>query len=379
MRNRTFVLFCALLMCVPALASIVGAFRGVEELAPDEARRLARPPVVELIAREGVVAYTKQTERYVNDHFGLRSWLLASNGAIRRVFRSPASHEVVVGRGGWLFYYDGLVNRSAAGDEAAIPRLRAMADTAQALHERFTREGKHFVVLFPPDKHTIYPEMLPEWVGERPQSRQLDWLVGDLRARGVPVVDVREQLHALKPRGPVYYRTDTHWTLLGALTAFNAVLAEIGEPPLGKIGKIKVKDGDRKGMDLARMSLMGRVFHEFTVGRWRKDIEFDVTPLRVKNDPGHLAFRAERRGAEGGPTMAIIGDSFTREYFRGFAMDYGTRLTWVHHRSCEFDWTTIRKARADLVVFQVVERNLGCSPSSAAETIRLIHKSERRA
>jgi alginate O-acetyltransferase complex protein AlgJ len=376
MRNRTFVLLCALLVSLPALASLFGLLRPAPAaaVAVDEARQLARPPEIELIARQGVVAYTRQVEAFVNDHFGLRSWLLASNGAIRRVFRSPASHEVVVGRDGWLFYYDGLVDRTAAGDEAAIPRLRAMADTAQALHEKFTAEGRRFVVLFAPDKHTIYPEMLPAWIRAKPSSRQLDWLVRELRERDVPVVDVRAQLHALKPVGPVYYRTDTHWTTIGALTAFNAVLAEAGEPPLGDVATLDIRDDDaRTGMDLGRMALMGRTYPEYVVSRWRKDLEYTTTPLKIPNDPSRLAYRLERRGE--GPKMAIIGDSFTRSYFRPMAMDYGKRLTWVHHRSCAFHWPTVRRARADLVVFQVVERNLGCAPAAAAKTIRTIRRS----
>ena len=86
MRNRTFVMLVALLVALPGLATLLGAFGvlgGGEAAGKDEARRLARPPEIELIARDGVVAYTKQTERFVNDHFGLRAWLLASNGAIR--------------------------------------------------------------------------------------------------------------------------------------------------------------------------------------------------------------------------------------------------------------------------------------------------------
>ncbi len=74
------------------------------------------------------------------------------------------------------------------------------------------RRGIAYVFVVAPDKHTIYPEELPNWVTKvRPQTK-LDQFYDYMHAHStVPVLDLREIVRGGKKTCPTYFQTDTHW------------------------------------------------------------------------------------------------------------------------------------------------------------------------
>ncbi len=63
-----------------------------------------------------------------------------------------------------------------------------------------------------------------------------------------------------------------------------------------------------------------------------------------------------------GPTIMVIGDSFTVGYFPLFLSQHVGRAVWSHHNYCGFDWASIDKIRPDEVWWMPVERYLVCRP-----------------
>ena len=63
-----------------------------------------------------------------------------------------------------------------------------------------------------------------------------------------------------------------------------------------------------------------------------------------------------------GPTVMILGDSFTRGHFPPMLLQHVARVIWVDYRTCGFDWATIDKFRPDEVWWMPNERFLTCRP-----------------
>ncbi|MET0733402.1 MAG: hypothetical protein ABW054_10080 [Casimicrobiaceae bacterium] len=96
--------------------------------------------------------------------------------------------------------------------------------------------GIPYVVTIVPDKFTIYPEHLPEWVGAPKAPTPMERLIAALQADGsVRVVDLRAPLRDAKARGRVYHATDSHWNLPGAAVGYDAIMREVQRalPPGG--------------------------------------------------------------------------------------------------------------------------------------------------
>jgi alginate O-acetyltransferase complex protein AlgJ len=61
-----------------------------------------------------------------------------------------------------------------------------------------------------------------------------------------------------------------------------------------------------------------------------------------------------------GPTILVIGDSFTHSYFPLMLSQRAGRAIWIHYHECGFDWKLIDKLRPDEVWWAPTERFLIC-------------------
>ena len=69
----------------------------------------------------------------------------------------------------------------------------------------------------------------------------------------------------------------------------------------------------------------------------------------------------EVRTGHDGPTVLVIGDSFTADLFPPLLAGFAGRVVWVHNDLCQFDWRIVDVARADYVLLLPAERNAYCN------------------
>jgi hypothetical protein len=90
----------------------------------------------------------------------------------------------------------------------------------------------------------------------------------------------------------------------------------------------------------------------------QQDLNGDVLPARVLTT-----------GASG-PTIMIVGDSFTQKFFLPMLSQHVGRVVWVHHYLfCGVDWSLVNKYRPDEVWWMPVELLLNCDPKVRAPVI----------
>lgn len=138
--------------------------------------------------------------------FGTNLW-----AALQFTLFGEGRSGVVIGRNGWLY-----TSEEFRSDEQADAQIQAHLDLITRVQQSLQQRGIALVVALLPAKARMYPEHLAdEQPGELHRALYAR-IRGDLAARGVSAPDLLAAMAQCKTRGPVFLRTDTHWTPAGA-------------------------------------------------------------------------------------------------------------------------------------------------------------------
>lgn len=204
---------------------------------PEEQRSLRRR------LSDGFRSYCAQTESYLADHLAFRDealdayhrsrlrGLTTSSLEMPTTSRAADSH-VGFGKEGWLFYCG---HRSIEGYRHNRPLTIAELERHRAQMQRnadlLRSCGIEYRVLIAPDKGTIYPEYLPDFIRSSGGPSRLDQLLEYMANHSdVRFVDVRPALLEAKKTRQIYFKTDTHWNDLGGQIACRLLLESLGHP-----------------------------------------------------------------------------------------------------------------------------------------------------
>ncbi len=351
--RRHFAVLAFLLLAAPLAVGIVRPDSPAAVLK--EGRRLAPAPRIPA-TREDWLALPERLDDFLKDHFGLRQAMIRAHKDLTKPLLGLGNNSVLIGRDGRMFYLGENMVRQSAG---LVLRDQAVSNTTELLAQvnaALARRGIRFLVAVPPNSATIYQHDLPDWAQNRGKPTEYDLFIHQLDALSVPTIDLRPAMRAARARGPAYFMHDSHWTARGALAGFNAILAADSHPdwrldPKSALGAPTA----RKGGDLAR--LLG-VEDNVTEQSEYLTLPFGTKKLLTSDRFGDYVETSKRPG----PTIMIIGDSFTGGYFDQMLLQHAGRVVWLETHRCGFDWKAIDKYRPDEVWWMPTERFLICDP-----------------
>lgn len=201
-----------LLLCLLAFA-LVNALARDREYSPAENRKLAQLPKFSLSAlTDG--SYFAAWEDYLADQFvGRDTWITLNLQASRLLGAKEAG-------GVYLCADDYLMEPPAAPDGEALKRNLDAINAFAARHENL-----QLCMSVVPNAACVMAEKLPANAPVRDQRQDIQDIAA--RVQGVSFLDVTDALtqHADEA---IYYRTDHHWTSLGAYYAFSDMAAGLG-------------------------------------------------------------------------------------------------------------------------------------------------------
>jgi alginate O-acetyltransferase complex protein AlgJ len=353
--RRYFAVAAFLLLATPLVFGIV---------QPDSAASIlkeGRNPAPAPQALDGsgdFAALPKQIDAYLDDRFGLRERMIRLHRDLSHPVLFKVNTAVLVGRSGRMFYQGNEMVRQSAGLVLRDARVAQAAHMLAEMRDDLAKRGARLLVAIPPNSSTIYQDELPAWAQDKGRKTEYDLLLEELKRYDVKTVDLRPVMKALRAQGEeAYLLYDAHWTPRGALAGFNALVEADGRPewrldPAAAMGPLE----ERKGGDVARiLGVQDEVKEEAKALRLTVQGTDEVISSGIM--PDHVVDTGRP-----GPTILVIGDSFTASYFPLMLSQHGGRAIWIHHHECGFDWKLIDKYRPDEVWWVPTERYLVCDP-----------------
>lgn len=166
--------------------------------------------------------WTQDYEEYINDQFVRRDDWITIKSLAETALLKIENNGIAYGQDGYLFEKF----RSISGSQ-----FQRNLDYIRQFVQKYS--GKNITLAVIPNAYTILPEKLPvglENVDQGSTITQLtDWVNG-LNAT-VQAVDFTEALKGHSSEY-IYYRTDHHWTTLGAYYGYEAYCKEAGLTPV---------------------------------------------------------------------------------------------------------------------------------------------------
>ena len=303
-------------------------------------------------------------DKYLRDHFPLRSDLIASVNWLRYQLGYSHTDRILVGRQGWLFFDDGghlsfYRNRKIESSELGN-LVKGFADREAQVF----RTGARFYAIFPPYKPSIYSEFLPKGFRHVPPVSELDQIIGALAGKGADqIIDVRKDLMAGKAIAPTFNPYDTHWNGFGAYLAYRAIMTRLAQDFPGlqpaPLDAFEHRRADlRSGpSDLAAMLGIVSFVH----------FELDLVGS-VPSPDRRIDYLTDRQDwtapqilttGNPGPVLMVVRDSFSLALVP-FLERHFSKIILFHHqddpknRFVDAQW--IERLRPDIVLLEVQEQ-----------------------
>lgn len=205
---------------IALFALFLGGFGGALLLAPDkefselENRYLTQFTPPKLGENGNVLngAFMEEFEEYVTDQFPLRDAFVGLKAATERTVGKQENNGVFFGR------EDTLLTRFEVPDEALVEKNITAVDT-------FAQQAGvpvYFGLI--PTSAAIWADRLPENAPTEDQQAMIEALYSATEAQTIACYDALWE-HRTED---IYYRTDHHWTTLGAYYGYAALMEAMG-------------------------------------------------------------------------------------------------------------------------------------------------------
>ena len=197
-----------------------------------EQRVLApRPTLPATIGQLG--SFFSRTDSYLKDHFGFRDTFIHryQREMEKRFNQIGVNAPVHKGIDGWYFYTAFNVLEDFRGE---TPLSHEQLEQWVAIQEKkanwLAQQGIGYILAAGPDKQSIYPEYLGEEVMTIKGISRFEQMLAHFDQRPPSyLVNLHDVLRQAKGKGTLYYKNDSHWNMLGAYLAFQAIFKRMAE------------------------------------------------------------------------------------------------------------------------------------------------------
>ena len=165
--------------------------------------------------------FTADFGTYMADQFPCRNFFIGVKSLSEAVQLKGQNNDVIIGNDGYL------IARSDYPDENMLSQNIANAGRFISVAEQ---NGIDCTVAFAGRKMDVLKDEIPALYGSYYADRIFEILDKDCKESGVDYVNLRDALIKTEKSG-LYYKTDHHWTSLGAYYAYCEIAKEMGITP----------------------------------------------------------------------------------------------------------------------------------------------------
>ena len=193
-------------LIVLVLIMLINLITPNKEISEEENRYLAKRPSITL---DGVLSgsYMDRFESYLSDQFAGRSFLRKVKVGIQRLGGAKVSNGVFIGDDEYLM------------QDIAVPNEDDLIDNITAINKTAdTYKDISFNMMIVPDAANILKDKLPSLAVTADQNALINRVKKQM-SESVTWIDASKSLNEHSEE-KIYYKTDHHWTSLGAFYAF---------------------------------------------------------------------------------------------------------------------------------------------------------------
>ena len=212
-KTLTIVLFFGIMLAMP----IITLLAPKEEFSDVENRNLAILPKFSL---ENVKdrSYMKGLETYLSDHFIGRSDWIGLKTDLEIATGKKEINDVFV-------LNEKLIEKFSNINYIEVDK------SIEAINNFASKTDKEIFFMLAPTAAGIYSDELPANSPSNDQKAFIDEVYSKLNKDTVTTLDVFDSLSSTQSEY-IYYRTDHHWTTLGAYYAYATAINQLGSKPL---------------------------------------------------------------------------------------------------------------------------------------------------
>ena len=228
--KRILAIFTVILFVVPFFGSLLifGEQSGV--FLPSENRQVVSMTGIDRFTSHGLKRFFGNKNQYIDDRLmGKEELVPVLNELLldpEKVSRFDLS-KGLIGKNEWIFLgndYSRVIDKHCQENfpldnyefQSSINKIDLLKNTTEGL-------GGTYVLFIAPDKHNIYCDELPQWLGDTCKNseiytRKLISKIEDETSVNViyPALELKSQIS----KGQLFHKSDTHWNFLGGKVGF---------------------------------------------------------------------------------------------------------------------------------------------------------------
>lgn len=264
------------------------------------------------------------------------------------------NENTIEGRDGWLFFakeyaLEDYLGTNILTDEQMNEYVSGMV----RLQNICNAQGKQLYFIIPPNKEIVYSEKMPSYTIMN-EYRRGERLVDYIHANSdIKLIYPIKELRDAKTEWQPYFRTDTHWTELGAFIGVQSLYSMMGLP-VTNLHNLSISQQEYLGGDLVGL---GNLNQEDYRGDIRYQIQYkpDITVGSIDGSQVvDWIYRANSTSSNQ-CNVVVIGDSFRLFMSNYMAKDF-SNYTHVHWKYLEEPIAKEAFKNADIIIIESVER-----------------------
>jgi len=278
---------------------------------------------------------------HINNYIALKKQILNDN---------PIPNRVVKGKDDWYFlgnHYNNAFNDAYGHTVITKEELDAISKSIIDTDAYLKSLNIDFYIVIPPNKHTVYKENLPYTLEEKPT--RFDVLNDYLKERtDFKIIDLRSHILSEKDK-ELYLKTDTHWNEHGAFIGYNVVMNEIAKKR--NITKRSINEYDIESKTIGERDLDRMINLNQTVANTILVPKFEEQANTIISSRNRIHVKNDKRDLK----LLMYRDSFAEAWMDFFNETFGESL---YLRGYSVKKGDIKKEQPDVVILEVIERNL---------------------
>lgn len=296
-------------------------------------------------------------DNYFSTNHGGRSFFFRSISEFKLSITksSVLPSKVIVGKNDFLFLGNNsgqIIDETLGIELFSAQELNKIKKNITDWEIWMKKKGIAFYLAVAPNKHSIYPEHLPF----KTDSTRLT-KIKQLKLEIPQVIDLSRNLKKNKQGNKLYYHYNTHWTPRGAYFAYEYLMDFVRKdfPDLSPVlyDNFVIDSTENCANDLVRLLDVNKCEYQYIL---RSEIKVEKLKIKhSKNRRPNYKLKYLFKESNNNLKVLVIRDSFSSELVRYFNRTFeNTVFIWED----KLDKDIILKEKPDIVIYEVIERNI---------------------